>query len=95
MGDYRVDLSGLQGLIDATAALEGAIEQQVAAIERRVAALHVNWSGAAAAGHRAAHEARVAGIAEMRTALVELRGKLHAARDSYLAVGETNLGMWP
>ncbi|WP_330182197.1 WXG100 family type VII secretion target [Nocardia sp. NBC_01503] len=95
MGDYRVDLSGLQQLIDATAALENAIEEQVTAIEQRVEALHVNWSGAAAAGHLAAHEARVAGVAAMRTALGELRGKLRTARDSYIAVGETNLGMWP
>ncbi|MFB8007296.1 WXG100 family type VII secretion target [Nocardia sp. NPDC056000] len=90
-----MDLDGLQRLIDATATLETSIEQQVRTIEERVDALHVAWTGEAAAGHRAAHDARVAGVAEMRGALGELRGKLHTARDSYRAVGETNLGMWP
>ncbi|MEV6073150.1 WXG100 family type VII secretion target [Nocardia sp. NPDC052001] len=95
MGDYRVDLDGLQRLIDGTATLETSIEQQVRAIEDRVDALHVTWAGEAAAGHRAAHDARVAGVAEMSRALGELRGKLDAARNSYRAVGETNVGMWP
>ncbi|MFF2556923.1 WXG100 family type VII secretion target [Nocardia sp. NPDC058058] len=95
MGDYRVDLDGLQRLIDATTALETSIEQQVRAIEERVDALHVTWVGEAAAGHRAAHDARLAGVAEMRTALGELRSRLNSARNTYRAVGETNLGMWP
>ncbi|MET9489947.1 WXG100 family type VII secretion target [Nocardia sp. NPDC006630] len=95
MVDYRVDLVGLQQLIDATAKLETAIEQQVTAIEERVDALHVSWSGDAANGHRQAHDQRITGVAEMRTALRELRAKLGIARDAYAKVSETNHGMWP
>ncbi|MEV6769711.1 WXG100 family type VII secretion target [Nocardia sp. NPDC051030] len=95
MGDYRVDLVGLDQLIDAAATLETEIEQQVTAIDQRVDALHVNWSGDSAVAHRAAHDERIAGVAEMRTALSDLRAKLKTAHDAYVQVGKTNAEMWP
>ncbi|GAB4587643.1 WXG100 family type VII secretion target [Nocardia sp. IFM 10818] len=95
MADYRVDLTGLQRLIDGAAALESAIEDRIAEIEKRVDGLHVDWSGEAAVAHKAAHDERVAAVAEMREALRDLRGKLHAAHSAYGAVGPANQGMWP
>ncbi|WP_405135739.1 WXG100 family type VII secretion target [Nocardia sp. NBC_01388] len=90
-----MDLPGLQGLIDGAAALETTIENRIAEIEKRVDELHVNWSGEAAISHKSAHDERIAAVAEMRTALVDLRGKLLAAHTAYSAVGPANQGMWP
>lgn len=79
MGDYRVDLGGLQQLIDAAAKLESTIEARVSEIESRVDELHVEWSGDAGRAHRAAHDDRVAAVATMREALQLLRQKLATA----------------
>ncbi|GAB2558137.1 WXG100 family type VII secretion target [Nocardia heshunensis] len=95
MSDYRVDLTGLQQLIDGAAALETVIEDRITAIEKRVDELHVNWAGEAAVAHRQAHEERVAAVTEMREALGELRKRLRAAHGAYSVVGPTNKGMWP
>lgn len=95
MADYRVDLTGLQRLIDGAAKLETAIENRVTEIEKRVDELHVDWSGEAAASHKNVHNERLAAVAEMRTALGELRAKLQAAHSAYGAVGPANQGMWP
>ncbi|WP_405498362.1 WXG100 family type VII secretion target [Nocardia sp. NBC_00511] len=95
MGDYRVDLGGLQQLIDAAAKLESTIEARVSQIENRVDELHVEWSGDAARAHRTAHDERVAAVATMREALRVLGEKLATAHTAYTAVGSTNAGMWP
>lgn len=95
MADYRVDLGGLQQLIDGTAKLESSIEARIAAIEKCVAELHVDWSGEAATAHRAAHDDCVAAAALMREALRALREKLSAAHTAYETVGSTNASMWP
>lgn len=95
MNDYRVDIPGLQRLIDGAAALESAIENRIVEIEQRVDALHVDWTGEAAVAHKNAHDERVAAVSEMREALRELRGKLTVAHTAYGAVGRTNSGMWP
>ncbi|WP_327141138.1 WXG100 family type VII secretion target [Nocardia sp. NBC_01327] len=95
MADFRVDLDGLQQLIDGAAKLETTIEDAVSTIEKQVDELHVNWDGAAAIAHKGAHDERIAAINEMRQALGALRDKLNTARTAYGAVGPINLGMWP
>jgi WXG100 family type VII secretion target len=92
---YRVNLDEMQRLIDATAMLETAIEEHATAIGQRVEQLHVDWTGDAATAHQGAHDERIAAVAEMRHALIELRQKLTTAREAYSAVGPTNYGMWP
>ncbi len=92
---YRVNLDEMQRLIDATATLESAIEESVTSIDKRVEALHVDWTGDTATAHKTAHDTRIAAVADMREALTELRRKLTTAREAYGAVGPTNHGMWP
>ncbi|WP_067884451.1 WXG100 family type VII secretion target [Nocardia vaccinii] len=93
--EYRVDLDGLQRLIDDTAKLETTIEDLAAEIDKGIEQLHVSWTGAAAEAHRAAHTNRIAAATEMREALSALRGKLAAAHAAYHQVGPTNHEMWP
>ncbi|MFD0000730.1 WXG100 family type VII secretion target [Nocardia sp. NPDC127526] len=95
MADYRVDLPGLQRLIDGAQTLETTIENRIAEVEKRIDELHVNWSGEAAVSHRNAHNERVAAVAEMRAALQDLRNRLRTAHAAYSAVGPVNQGMWP
>jgi len=95
MAGYRVDLVGLGRLVDATATLESTIEDAVTAVEKQIDELHVSWTGAAAVAHREAHDARMRAIADMRTALIELRAKLTTAQHAYGSVGRTNTEMWP
>ncbi|WP_158607959.1 WXG100 family type VII secretion target [Nocardia panacis] len=94
-GDYRVDLPGLQQLIDDAARLETTIEDLVTEIDKGIDQLHISWAGGAADAHRVAHDNRVAAIAEMRAALREMRAKLSAAHTAYTRVGSVNHGMWP
>ncbi|PXX55602.1 type VII secretion system (Wss) protein ESAT-6 [Nocardia tenerifensis] len=95
MTDYRVNVPELGRLIDKSAELEKKIEERVAAIEKRIDDLHVDWSGTGAAGHRRAHNERVAAVAEMRAALRTLHDKLRTAHEAYGWVGPANHGMWP
>lgn len=92
---YRVNLDEMQRLIDATATLESAIEESAASIDKRIAALHIDWTGDAATAHKTAHDTRIAAATEMQEALAELRRKLTIAREAYEAVGPTNHSMWP
>ncbi|WP_019929063.1 WXG100 family type VII secretion target [Nocardia sp. BMG111209] len=93
--DYRVDLDRLQQLIDDTAKLESAIESTAADLDDRIDRLHVQWTGAGAAAHRAAHNDQIASITAMQQALSALRQELTVARNAYHRVGTVNLQMWP
>jgi WXG100 family type VII secretion target len=93
--DYRVDLDGLQRLIDDTAKLEATLQDRAGQIGTRVDQLHVHWTGDAATAHKTAHDNRITALADMQDALTTLRQKLAAAREAYRQVGPTNLDMWP
>ncbi|KZM68546.1 WXG100 family type VII secretion target [Nocardia terpenica] len=93
--DYRVDLDGMQTLIDKAAGLEKRLEDRLGEIRTRIADLHINWVGDAAQAHATASAEWAAGAAEMNTALGELRQALDRARGAYHAVGPTNYEMWP
>ncbi|MFI5776014.1 WXG100 family type VII secretion target [Nocardia sp. NPDC051570] len=93
--NYRVDLDGMQALIDKAADLEKRIEDRLAEIRKRIDSLHITWVGEAAQAHTTASAEWAAGAAEMNTALGELRKALDRARSTYQAVGRTNHGMWP
>lgn len=93
--DFRVDLAGMQSLVDQAADLEKRIEDRLRDIQTRVADLHIGWSGQAAEAHRSASAEWAAGAVEMNTALAELRAALEHARTVYTQAGHTNVGMWP
>ncbi|KZM75757.1 WXG100 family type VII secretion target [Nocardia terpenica] len=94
-GNYRVDLDGMQTLIDKAAGLEKRIDDRLRDIQKRIKDLHVDWTGQAAAAHTEAAAEWVAGAAKMNTALGDLRKALDRARVAYQAAGRTNHGMWP
>ncbi|MFI5781460.1 WXG100 family type VII secretion target [Nocardia sp. NPDC051570] len=93
--NYRVDLDGMQALIDKAAGLEKRIEDRLGEIRKRIADLHITWVGDAAHAHASASAEWATGAAEMNTALGELRQALDRARAAYHAVGPTNHAMWP
>ncbi|MFI9412863.1 WXG100 family type VII secretion target [Nocardia gamkensis] len=93
--DYRVDLAGMQALVDQAADLEKRIDDRVRDIQSRIADLHINWTGRVSDAHRAAATEWASGAAEMNAALGELRQALGRARSVYHSVGQTNVGMWP
>ncbi len=93
--DYRVDLDGMQSLIDKAAGLEKRIEDRLTEIQKRIAELHITWAGDAAQAHTTAAAEWAAGAAEMNAALGDLRKALAHARSAYHAVGPTNYDMWP
>ncbi|MFJ1459321.1 WXG100 family type VII secretion target [Nocardia sp. N2S4-5] len=93
--DFRVDLAGMQLLVDQAGGLEKRIEDRLRDIQARVAELHIGWSGQAAEAHRTASAEWATGAAEMNTALAELRAALEHARTVYTQAGHTNVGMWP
>ncbi|WP_280267576.1 WXG100 family type VII secretion target [Nocardia wallacei] len=93
--DFRVDLVGMQSLVDKAADLEKRIDDRLRDIETRVAGLHIDWTGQAAEAHRTATTEWATGAAEMNTALGELRAALEHARSVYQQAGQTNVGMWP
>ncbi|MBY8860653.1 WXG100 family type VII secretion target [Nocardia sp. CA2R105] len=94
-GGYRIDLVGMQTLIDKANALEQQMEDRLRAIEKRVTELHVDWIGQAAQAHSDAHTQWQTGAGEMHDALTTLREALDRARTIYEEVGHVNHGMWP
>ncbi|QZY29725.1 WXG100 family type VII secretion target [Nocardioides coralli] len=91
---FRVDLDHLA---DVVAQLERDHARLVALADRlgaRVARLHDDWEGAAAAAHLVAQARWDHGFAQMRTALAAMAGAAGTARRNYATAGETNLAMW-
>ncbi|PPJ31742.1 hypothetical protein C5E45_23060 [Nocardia nova] len=94
-GNYRVDLVGMQNLIDKAVDFEKRLEERLSDIRKQVADLHIDWTGESAQTHREANAEWATGATEMHTALAELWKALDHARSAYHSVGETNHGMWP
>lgn len=92
---YRTDLGEMQRLIDRATQIEAAIEQRLDDIERRVTALHVQWSGVAAEAHAAAHTRWMTAARDLHQALTDLRTGTDRARTIYSNVVSTNQKMWP
>ncbi|ATL69039.1 WXG100 family type VII secretion target [Nocardia terpenica] len=93
--DYRVDLAGMQNLIDKAVGLEKRIDDRLRDIQKRVTDLHVDWIGQASDAHTQAAAEWAGGAAEMNTALGDLHKALDRARLAYHEAGRTNHGMWP
>ncbi|WP_433685462.1 WXG100 family type VII secretion target [Nocardia sp. CA-119907] len=93
--DYRVDLEQLDAAIDTMDEFGRTVEGWLAEVDRHIADLHQTWSSKAAQAQRAAHDSWMAGAAEMRENLDELREVARRAHDSYTTAVRTNVGMWP
>ncbi|WP_238847020.1 WXG100 family type VII secretion target [Nocardia arthritidis] len=90
-----MDLTQLDEAIEAMASFGTEVDGILADVDRHVADLHLSWSSDAAQAQRAAHDRWMAGAAEMRENLDELREVAHRAHTHYSEVGRTNEGMWP
>ncbi|MFI6216264.1 WXG100 family type VII secretion target [Nocardia brasiliensis] len=95
MSAYRADTDQILALVTKARQTGQQIEQRIADVEREVAALHIDWQGAAAEAHRSKHETWQREMQDMRSALAGLEAAATAARDRYLANVEHNKGMWP
>ncbi|MEV6771221.1 WXG100 family type VII secretion target [Nocardia sp. NPDC051030] len=93
--EYRTDLTEMQRLIDRAAQIETTVETRLDDIEKRINALHVEWSGLAADAHSAAHTRWVAAARDLHQALQDLRTGTDQARTVYSDVVSTNQKMWP
>ncbi|MFE3988274.1 WXG100 family type VII secretion target [Nocardia tengchongensis] len=92
---YRTDLNEMRRLIDRATKIETTIEKRLDDIEKRVAALHIQWSGVAAEAHSAAHDRWIRATREMHQALTDLRTGTDRAHGVYTDVVATNRKMWP
>jgi WXG100 family type VII secretion target len=93
-GAFAVDVELLQGVVDRMTGFAHSLDEQLADVERRVARLHHEWSGAAADEHAQAHAAWLAGAREMHAAVVTLRRIAAAAQRNYGEAIAANRRMW-
>ncbi|GAA5096954.1 WXG100 family type VII secretion target [Nocardia iowensis] len=92
---YRVNLAQLDEAIATMAAFGADVEGWLREVDAKVAELHLSWSSRAAQAQRDAHDRWMAGAAEMRENLDELREVARRAHTSYTTAVNTNVGMWP
>jgi WXG100 family type VII secretion target len=91
---FRVDVDLLDETVAEMARCGEALDELLAEISRRVDALRVTWSGAAALAQDAAQAEWEAGFQEMREALAAMRSAGVMARGNYRDAAATNLRMW-
>ncbi|MBF6254480.1 WXG100 family type VII secretion target [Nocardia farcinica] len=92
---YRIDLEQLDAAIDTLAKFGKTVEDWLAEVDGKIADLHLSWSSQAAAAQRDAHQKWLAGVAEMRENLDELREVARKAHANYSAAIDVNTKMWP
>jgi len=90
---YRVELEELLAFVDRLQSFERRAEAIAERVDGQIAALHDTWAGDAAAAHRAQHIEWMAGAAQMREALAELRAAAHSAHDNYTDAARLNVEM--
>ena len=89
-----VDLDLLDETVAELAQGGEALDDLLDEVSRRVSALQLTWSGAAALAQEGAQAEWEAGFREMREALAAMRKAGQVARDSYHDAAGTNLQMW-
>lgn len=90
---YRVELEELLAFVDRLQSFEQRAEAIAARVDGQIATLHGTWAGNAAAAHRAQHDAWMAGAAQMREALAQLRAAAHNAHQHYTDAARLNVEM--
>lgn len=92
---YRVNLEQLDDAIETMTKFGADVEGWLAEVDAKIAELHLSWSSQAADAQRDAHDRWMAGAAEMRENLEELREVARRAHASYTGAVQTNVEMWP
>ena len=90
---YRVELEELLAFVDRLQSFEQRAEAIAARVDGQIAALHDTWAGTAAAEHRAQHDEWMAGAAQMREALAQLRAAADNAHQHYTDAVRLNVEM--
>jgi WXG100 family type VII secretion target len=90
---YRVELEELLAFVDQLQSFEQRAEAIAARIDGQIAILHDMWAGDAAAAHRAQHDEWMAGAAQMREALAQLRVAADNAHRHYTDAARRNVEM--
>lgn len=91
---FAVDLVGLDDTVALLAARTVVIEDQLATLDTRIAALQDGWTGTAADAQLAAHREWLDGAQDMRDGLATMRAAVATAHANYSAAVEANLRMW-
>lgn len=91
---FHVDPAALASVIEILDKFERSAEQFISDVDKQVNDMHIDWKGAAAAGHLEAQKKWAVGAAEMREAVAELRKITHGAHGNYTAAINTNSSMW-
>ncbi|WP_280454363.1 WXG100 family type VII secretion target [Nocardia brasiliensis] len=92
---YRVNLQQLDDAIATMAKFGAEVEAWLGEVDQHVADLRLSWASTAAQAQRAAHDRWMAGAAEMRENLDELRQVARRAHTNYTGAVRTNTEMWP
>jgi WXG100 family type VII secretion target len=92
---YTVDLDQLNDFADRLEAFNRRADEIERAIDQQVAALHDNWLGDGAEGHKDYHARWMEAAKQMREAVAELRESAAKAHRNYTGVAELNTAMWP
>ncbi len=91
---YSVDLAELDRCVSRLSAFETFIDGKIDELDQRVQQIQSVWSGAAADAQLAAHREWLAGAADMKAGLVQLRRAAATAHANYTAARTANLKMW-
>jgi WXG100 family type VII secretion target len=91
---FGVDLDLLGDTVAEMARCGDALDDVLDEVARRVVALQVTWSGAAARAQEGAQADWEAGFRQMREALASMRSAGLVAHGSYRDAAATNLRMW-
>ncbi|MFI9509081.1 WXG100 family type VII secretion target [Nocardia sp. NPDC052566] len=92
---YTVNLEQLDDAIAKMAKFGADVEGWLGEVDAHIADLHLSWSSKAATAQREAHDRWMAGAAEMRENLEELREVARKAHTNYTTAINTNVEMWP
>ena len=90
---YRVELEELLAFLDRLQFFEQRAEAIAARVDGQVASLHDTWAGVAAVAHRAQHDDWMAGAAQMREAVAQLRAAARSAHQHYTDAARLNVEM--
>ena len=90
---YRVELEELLAFVDRLQSFEQRAEAIAARVDGRIAALYGTLAGNAAAAHRAQHDEWMAGAAQMREAVTQLRAAADNAHQHYADAARLNVEM--
>lgn len=89
-GSVRVDLARLTSAIEELQSFDRAIVDRLAELEGKVAALHVAWTGEAAAKHAEAHAEWREGAQRLADGVSRLASASAAANQDYRSTIEAN-----